>query len=75
MNKCKYYNEWTWGEPPLDEGENGTLITEYECKNATGYFEATFCEGRKSDCNLPDNQNKTLLQKAQPKQSVSNAVR
>ena len=60
MVKCKYYDEWTWGEPPLEPDENGKLITEYECKNASGYFIAS-CEGDKSQCNLPANQNKILL--------------
>lgn len=61
MSKCKYYDEWTWGEPPLDEESNGTLITEYECKNAIGYFVA-MCDGVKRNCSLPDNQNKEKLQ-------------
>ena len=53
MNKkCKYYDKWQWVEPPLEEGSDGTKITEYECKNAKGYFVAT-CNGNKKDCNLP----------------------
>lgn len=57
MAKCKHYNEWQWGEPPMEPGENGTLVTEYDCKNAVGYFVA-HCKGDKKMCELPDNQNK-----------------
>jgi hypothetical protein len=53
--KCKYYNEWTWCEPPSEPGENGTLVTEYECKNAKGYFVA-YCNGNKEECYLSENQ-------------------
>lgn len=59
MAKCKYYNEFTYGEPPLEPGEDGMLITEYKCKNAIGYFVAN-CDGDKELCDLPDNQNKAL---------------
>jgi len=55
VKKCKYYNEFTWAEPPLEEGENGMLYTEYECKKAKGYFVAT-CHGNKKYCNLKENQ-------------------
>ena len=55
--KCKYYNEYTWGEPPLEEGENGRPYTEYECKNAKGYFVAT-CDGLKKNCNLEPSRRK-----------------
>ena len=63
MAKCKHYFTWTWGEPPLEPGENGRLITEYECKNAKGHFEAIFCDGNKENCDLPDNQNRELREK------------
>lgn len=53
--KCRFYNEYTWGEPPLEEGEKGRLYTEYECKKAKGYFVAT-CDGKKEHCNLKENQ-------------------
>ncbi len=53
MSKCKYYNEFTWGEPPLEPDENGTLHTEYECKKAKGYFVAC-CDGNKENCNLKE---------------------
>ncbi len=49
--KCKYYDKWQWAEPPLEEGDDGTLITEYECKKAKGYFVAS-CGGNKKLCNL-----------------------
>lgn len=63
MKRCEHYNEFTWGEPPLDEESDGTLYTEYECKNAQGWFIA-ICGGNKKLCDLPDNQNKELLAKA-----------
>ncbi len=50
--KCKYYDKWTWVEPPLEEGDNGTPYTEYDCKNAKGYFVASCC-GKKENCMLP----------------------
>lgn len=53
MRKCKYYNQYTWVEPPSEPGENGTPYTEYECKNASGTFIAT-CEGKKKLCNLEE---------------------
>ncbi len=52
-NKCPYYNEYTWCDPPLEPDENGTLITEYECKKAERYFIAG-CNGDKEECNLED---------------------
>ena len=52
--KCKYYFQYTWVEPPLEEGDDGTSYTEYECKNAKGYFVAT-CMGNRKLCNLKDN--------------------
>ncbi|MBC8484713.1 MAG: hypothetical protein H8D45_01565, partial [Bacteroidetes bacterium] len=52
MRKCKYYNSYEWCEPPLEEGDNGTLIREYECRNAKGYFVAG-CLGKKENCDLP----------------------
>ena len=55
--KCKYYDRWQWCEPPLEEGDNGTLITEYECNNAKGYFVA-ICDGKKENCNLSKKQMK-----------------
>jgi hypothetical protein len=60
--KCKFYDEWTWGEPPLEPDGKGRLITEYECKNATGYF-VPMCGGNKKFCGLPDKQNKQLLKR------------
>ena len=57
MRKCKYYNKYQWAEPPLEPDDNGTLITEYECKNAKGYFVAS-CEGKKEFCDLPKKQRK-----------------
>ena len=57
--KCKYYHRWTWVEPPLEPGDNGTLIIEYDCKIAKGYFIAT-CDGCKENCGLPKKQNKLL---------------
>lgn len=51
--KCKSYFEYTWVEPPLEPGENGTPYTEYECKKAKGYFVAV-CDGRKEHCNLKE---------------------
>jgi len=59
MKKCNYYKEWTWGEPPLDEGENGRLWTERECDNAKGYFVAS-CEGNPQFCDLGKHQAKSL---------------
>lgn len=50
--KCKYYFTYEWVEPPLEEGDNGTPYTEYECKNAKGYFVAG-CLGEKEQCYLP----------------------
>ena len=60
IRKCKYYNEYIWGEPPLEEGEKGTLHKEFECKISRGYFVAT-CDGRKENCDLPDNQNRLKI--------------
>ena len=56
--KCKYYLTYQWCEPPLEPGDDGTLIREYECKNAKGYFVPS-CMGRKKDCDLPKNQRKS----------------
>jgi hypothetical protein len=53
--RCEYYEEWTWGEPPLEPDGNGKLITEYDCKIAKGYFVA-ICGGDVKLCSLPDNQ-------------------
>jgi len=52
LGKCKYYDKWQWCEPPLEPGDEGTLITEYDCKNAKGYFIVS-CLGKKENCNLP----------------------
>jgi len=49
--KCEYYNVHNWCEPPIEPGENGTLVTEYQCKKAKGYFNA-MCDGDKELCNL-----------------------
>ena len=51
--QCKYYNQYTWVEPPLEEGDYGTPHTEFDCTNAKGYFVAT-CDGKKKNCNLKD---------------------
>ncbi len=48
---CPHYHEWTWGEPPLEPGENGRLITERECKRKTGY-QGVSCSGHKIVCEL-----------------------
>ncbi len=58
--RCIHYDEHTYGEPPLEPDENGTLVTERQCKNASGYFEP-MCDGNTEMCDLPDNQNKVDL--------------
>lgn len=55
---CKYYHEFTYCEPPMEPDENGTPVTEYQCKNAKGHFEATCCGGNTDACNLPEEQQK-----------------
>ena len=57
--KCQHYDRWQWCEPPLEQGDDGTLITEFDCKIAKGYFVAT-CGGNKENCSLPNKQNKLL---------------
>ena len=52
MNKkCKYYDEYTCCEPPLEPGENGKVIEESECKKAKHYFVVT-CDGNLEECDL-----------------------
>jgi len=49
--RCKDYEEFTWCEPPLEPGENGTLHTEYRCNKKTGH-QATLCEGNIDFCEI-----------------------
>ena len=51
--KCDHYKEFTYGEPPLEPDEDGTLITERRCKKACGYFDP-MCDGDTEMCDLPD---------------------
>ncbi len=51
--KCKYYDEYTWCEPPLEPGEDGKAIKEYECKKAKHYLIVT-CDGNLEECDLED---------------------
>jgi len=53
MAKCKYYHVYQRREPPMEPGKDGTLITEYECRIASGVF-AAYCSGDRTLCDLPD---------------------
>ena len=55
--RCEFYEHWQWCEPPLEPGDNGTIINEWECKNANGYFVAS-CLGKIKNCHLPKYQAK-----------------
>ena len=50
--KCQYYHKYTWGEPPLEEGGNGTSHTEEACDKVLHYF-VPACNGIRKQCNLP----------------------
>jgi len=52
MDKCKYYHTHTWGEPPLEPGENGTVETEHQC-NKMNNREVSCC-GDLELCELPN---------------------
>ena len=51
MDKCKYYHTHTWGEPPLEPGENGTIETEFQCKKMNN--REVSCCGDLELCELP----------------------
>jgi len=52
MDKCKYYHTHTWGEPPLEPGENGTIETEFQCKKMNN--REVSCCGDLELCELPN---------------------
>ena len=53
MYECPFFEKFTWGEPPLEPGENGTVHTEYQCKKAPGYYYSNAsCDGDLEFCNV-----------------------
>jgi len=55
MTKCKHYEIFTWGEPPLEPDEDGTIHSEGRCKKRTGY-NSVCCDGDLDCCELSEDE-------------------
>ncbi len=51
MKICEFYKKHTWGEPPLEPDENGTIHTELTCVKVKGFLEVR-CEGDIENCDI-----------------------
>ena len=69
MSKCPYYYIFQWCEPPLEEGDNGKLVTEGRCKLKRNkqlvFLNPVNCEGKIELCcaSAPPEKNLKEVQK------------